>query len=70
MKKLTANPQRRRQDEWAGYVLEVTDSPLSSDMSERNPVTNEGLISVVDTVDWNYFSNLKNDLHIFFFIEY
>jgi hypothetical protein len=29
MKKPTANPQRRKLDEWTGYILEVTDSPLS-----------------------------------------
>lgn len=34
MKKLTANPQKRRQDEWTGYILEVTDLPLPSDISE------------------------------------
>jgi hypothetical protein len=34
MKKLTASLQRRRQDEQTGDSLEVTDSPLSSDIIE------------------------------------
>jgi hypothetical protein len=29
MKSLTANPQRRRQDDCTGYIVEVTDPPVS-----------------------------------------
>jgi len=29
MKNLTANPQRRRQDDSTGYIVEVTDPPVS-----------------------------------------